>query len=302
MTELSEHQFEILPSAEAQDGFVFGIGAEVSIDAEGFDPGEVSWTTQDSANTRRSVLGFGRDSRDSRTWLWSSHVDRTSIAEAVDTLERFSTAWAPQDVVESPGEHVAIRYRLAGRTRRIFGRPRRFAAPPSNLITSGYVPVTHDFSLIDAHTYDDAESNVSIPYISAASGGGFVLPATMPITSTPTDGVGGDQLAVGGTARAYPVVRFYGPWWSPKLITDHWTLAWNGNIPANGYVEVDCRPWALTVLNQSGGSAVEHLDRRTVLEDCYFAAGSRPQVTLSGAAASGEARAEIRWRNTFNSI
>lgn len=302
MSTLAEHQFEILPSADAMDGFVFGIGAEVSVDDAGFDPGESEWISQDSVNARRGVTAFGRDVLGAKTWLWSSHVNRNKASEALDTLERFSEAWAPDALVREPGALTALRYRLAGRDRRIFGRPRRFAAPPTNLILSGYVPVTHDFSLVDAHTYDDLESSVNIPYSSSVEGAGFILPATFPILTQAADGNGAGQISVSGNARAYPIIRFIGPWTNPRVSTDDWSLTWSGAVPASGYIEIDTRPWVLTVLDQSGTSQVAGLSRQTWLEDIWFAPKSQPQISLGGIATGGSASCLVRWRNAWKSI
>lgn len=308
MTLLNDHQFEILADPDAADGFVFGIGAEVSLNEDGFDPGETDWLTQDAQNTRRGNSAQGRDVRVAKTWIWESHVNRTEVEEAVDTLERFADAWSPEEVMETPHAFTAVRYKLAGRTRRIFGRPRRFAAPPTNLILNGYVDVTHDFSLVDSFTYDDEESMAVMPYSSTVEGGGFTFPATFPIETTPSSGFGGGQLMVSGTARAYPIIRFNGPWLNPEIITDDWTLTWKGEIGPTGWVEIDTRPWVLTVLNQDGASVVGGpgasmgLSRRTWLEDCWFAPGSSPQITFGGSSSSGSATAVIRWRNTWKSI
>lgn len=309
MTELKDHQFEILPSADANDGFVFGIGADVSLDAEGFDPGETSWLTQDKSNGRRGVNAFGRDVPGPKVWSWQTHTDQVDVESAVDVLERFTNAWQPEDAL-IPGWQTAVRYRLAGRDRRIFGRPRRFAAPPTNLILNGFVPIDHDFQLVDAYTYDDLESSVEIAYSSSVEDGGFTFPVTFPIQTMPSTGTGGGRIFVGGTARAYPRVRFNGPWVNPGLRSDDWTLAWNGTVPASGWIEIDCRPWGLTVLNQDGASVVggdgsassTGLDRRTWLEDCWFAPGSKPVLTLGGIAPSGSASATVAWRNTHKSI
>lgn len=302
MTALQEHQFEILPSAEASDGFVFGIGATVSVSDGGFDPGETEWLMQDAQNSRRGVTAFGRDVVGSRTWVWESHVNRSRTTEAVETLEQFADAWMPDALVRDPGALTALRYRLAGRDRRIFGRPRRFAAPPTNLIMSGFVPVTHDFQLVDSFTYDDEESTFTIGYVSSAEGGGFVLPAVMPLVTTPSLGNGSGQLTVGGSARAYPVIRLNGPWTNPVVETNDWTLSWVGTIPDGDWLEIDARPWALTVLDSSGASRVGGLDRRTWLEDIWFAPQSQPQIALRGVATSGSASCFLRWRNTWKSI
>ena len=88
MSALSEFQFEIVPDVDAMDGFVFGIGAKVSVNNEGFDSGEQSWLTQDSQNSRRGVKRFGRDVRSNRSWTWASHVNEVDVESALDTLEQ----------------------------------------------------------------------------------------------------------------------------------------------------------------------------------------------------------------------
>lgn len=302
MTALAEKQFEILPSEDATDGFVFGIGADVSINDDGFDPGDMNWFAQSTDNTRRGVRGSGRDVLGPKTWMWTSHVDQDDVESAATVLEAFADAWSPEEVLRQPGAQIPLRYRLAGRNRRVYGRPRRFAAPPSNLIDSGFVLVTHDFETVDSYTYDDVESMAVIPYASSVSGGGFVLPAPMPLVTLPSEGNGSDQITVTGTSRAYPIIRFNGPWTNPVMTTNDWTLTWTGEIGPTGWIEIDTRPWKLTVLDQNGGSAVDGLDRRTWLEDLWFAPNSQPQINLAGAAASGGASAVIRWRNTWKSI
>ena len=157
-----------------------------------------------------------------------SHTDQEDIETALSVLDEFADAWAPESIAEDPGEVTAVRYRLGGRYRRVFGRPRRFAAPPSNLILSGYVPITHDFETVDAYTYDDVESSAEILYSSSAEGGGFILPATLPIMMASAEGNGEAQVTVGGQARTYPIIRFNGPWTNPVMVTDDWTLRWSG--------------------------------------------------------------------------
>lgn len=301
MTELKDYQFEILPGPNAQNGFVFGIGADVSLNDGGFDPGEAETLAQDAQNTRRGVVGFGRDKVGAKTWVWESHTDMSSVEEAVDVLDDFSAAWQPYEA-EQPGWVTAVRYRLAGRVRRVYGRPRRYAAPPTNLIMSGFVPVTHDFQCVDSYTYDDLESSAEIPYSSSAEGGGFSFPAVFPVVTQPSEGNGAQQVTVGGNARAYPIIRFNGPWTNPSIDSGDWILKWKGTVPASGWVEIDTRPWKLTVLNQDGASVVGGLDRKTWLEDVWFAPKSSPMLVLGGNASSGAATATVRWRNTWTSI
>lgn len=303
MTALAEHQFEILPSAEANDGYVFGIGADIHVNGEGgFDPGSMDWLAQDQNNVRRGVRAFGRDTPGGKSWSWNSHTNCDDVASAVSAIEALSGYWRAPQAMESPGEHVAIRYRIADRERRVFGRPRGFSAPPSNLILSGMVPITHDFMTVDSYTYDDLESSVVVPYASSVEGGGFILPATMPLVTNPSEGNATGQISVGGNAKTYPVIRFNGPWLNPVIDTGTWRIQWTGAILAGGWIEIDTRPWRLTVLDQSGASAVAGIARRSDWSSWYFQPNTQPQIALSGVATGGSASAVVRWRNAWTWI
>lgn len=299
MTTLSEKQFEILPDENSVDGFVFGIGANVSLDDNGFTPGTAEWINQDSENSRRGTTAFGRDVLSGPSWAWESHVNRSTVKEATETLELFTSAWRPE-IVEQASKLVPIRYKLAGRLRRVYGRPRRFDAPPSNLIDSGYVPVTHDFKCVDAFTYDDVEQSATIALSVEGGDSGFILPTTLPIETLPSATSPTAQVAIGGTARAYPIIRFNGPWTNPGIVTDDWNLKLSTSLADGQWVEIDTRPWVLTILRNNGSSAAGALGRRTWLEDLYFKSGTIPNIHLTGLSDSGGATCTIRWRNVYN--
>lgn len=301
-TALKEHQFEILPDVEAESGFVFGIGAEVSVNGDGFDPASGDWISQDQQNTRSGNTAFGRDVLGASTWTWAGHVDREDVEGAVDTLGRFKAAWRPQAIALKPGAQVAMRYQLAGRTRRVFGRPRRFDGPPTNLILNGYLDLTFDFACVDAFTYDDQETIVDLPTtVSGESNGGFTFPLVMPAQTQPNTLSGEQQIIVGGNARAYPVVTFYGPWTNPSLETDNWNLSINGGLTGTQSITVDLRPWARTITDQNGDPHPERLAKRTYLEDMFFEPGQRPVLRLGGVPSAGS-YARLRWRNTHHEI
>lgn len=298
MSTIEEHQFEIVTSEEAHDGFVFGIGATVSVEGEGFDTGDAAWLTQNSENTRRGTRNFGRDVKSAKTWIWSSHINREDVEGALETLEDFESSWSPESLMLDPGEVTAVRYRIGGRDRRVFGRPRRFNAPPSNRILGGYVPVTHDFELVDSNTYDDLATTVMIPFASAPGLSGFEFPVIFPTLTLPADETE-QAFFVGGTQRAFPVIRFYGPWTNPSITTDDWTLSWTGSVPNGGYIEIDARPWHLTALNHSGASVTGGLPKTLMLEDIWLAPKAQVQARLGGVATGGGAYASVSWRNTY---
>lgn len=303
MAILNEHQFEILPAEEAAEGFVFGIGAQISVEAEGFDPASASWITQDSQNSRRGNKNFGRDVLGNNIWTWSGFADRTDTVTAMQSIGALTSAWRPEEIARTPGAQVALRYRLADRVRRIYGRPRRLDAPPTNRILAGYVETTFDFEKVDAFTYDDSPEMVSIPFsVGGESSGGFVFPVVMPYTTLPSDTSDELQVRVNGNARTYPIVRFNGPWTNPSLSTDKWTLQMSGGIVEGDFLEVDLRPWKQTVMNQQGLSRAERLaGRRTYFEDMYFEAGTFPMLRLGGSS-DGGASCDVTWRAAYHEL
>lgn len=303
MALLNEHQFEILPAEEAAEGFVFGIGADISIDGEGFDPASATWMTQDTQNSRRGNKNFGRDVLSNSIWTWAGFVDGEDVPTAMQISSAFSKAWRPEALMRTPGAQTCIRYRLADRYRRIYGRPRRLDLPLTNRILAGFRETTFDFEKVDAYTYDDSPEMVSIPFsVGGESSGGFIFPVVMPYNTLPSDNTDELQVHVGGDARTYPVVRFNGPWTNPSLETDDWKLELTGGISEGDYIEVDLRPWKQTILNQSGLSRPERLaSRRTWFEDMYFEPDTYPMLRLGGSS-SGGASCDISWRAAYYDV
>lgn len=181
-TVLDDHQFELLPSETADSGAAFGIGLAVSCNADGFDPGSADWLVQDQDDPFSGVTRFGRDVRKGPTWTWALHVNKQDEEGALDALADLAEAWAPEDL--DGGDVLVMRYKVGGRVRRVYGRPRRFSSPPDNKILGGMIPVTADFKLLDPHYYDDSPQTITVG-TAYTSVGGFVFPVTFPALTLP---------------------------------------------------------------------------------------------------------------------
>lgn len=303
MTLLLDHQFELLPSLTAVDGQVFGIGADVSMDQSGFVIADDDWTNEDTDEPRRGGTRFGRDRLKGPTHGFNLFVNRDDEAGARATLAAFKTAWRADAIRDIPGAVLPLRYCLDGEVRRIYGRPGRLAAPPDNMILSGYIPVTTDFRAVDGFFYDDQEQSETLQInVYGSSQGGFVFPTTFPTTTLPV-GEGSAQLVVGGDAPAYPIVTFNGPVTNPSLITEEWTLSLGISIAAGQRVDVDLTPWGGTVLLNKTASVAGALgiDRTQYLANMRLEPG-RHDVTFRGASDFSSATCTVQWRNTWNSI
>ena len=303
MTTIANHQFEILPALDAIDGQVFGIGADVSMNEDGFHPGSTSWATQD-VQASQGHINFGRDALTGPVWAWDLHVNRDDEAGALETLGSIATAWRALHIRRTPGAMLPVRYMLNDRVRRIYGRPGNFEPTVNNQILSGYVDITCDFQAVDGFTYDDNESSVGLAIqsgaVDAAAGGGFYWPVTFPVQSlAPTEQV--SALVVGGDAPTSPIVRFTGPVVNPLLEVDGWTLALNFSVPAGHYVEIDTRPWNISVLYDGTIPIPGAIGRRVNLFDLKLSPGPL-SARFEGDSLTGTATCTIRWRGAYNSI
>jgi hypothetical protein len=299
MTELEEMQFEFLPTAEAESGIVFGIGADISVDEDGFAPGGLEWFTQDGENPLNGSTSFGEDHLLGPTWNWQAHVNRHSTTSAVETLGRLGSAWRAALVRDMPGEVCAIRYRLAHRDRRIFGRPRRCEYSLNNLILNGYTPVAMDFKAADANIYDDLESSVTVG-LSSESQGGFIFPVVFPVTTLPS-GIADLPAEVGGDVETYPIIRFNGGVTDPALDTDSWGVSLKLTIEEGDFVEIDTRPWVQTVLLNGSESVAGALGSRQWLSEMVLEPGVH-EMRYRGSGSVGNSTCEVRWRSAWATI
>jgi hypothetical protein len=297
---LDEMQFEILPNEGSTSGVGFGIYLDVSVDDGGFDPGENEWVVQDTVNEKRGSTNFGRDTLLGPTWTWAMHVNRDDVAPALETLGLLRAAWSASDIVQTPGKMAIIRYRVGGRDRRVYGRPRRWASPPNNLILNGRVPITATFKTVDAMHYEDLLSTTTIPF-SLTSDGGFEFPVVFPAATLPS-GQREGQISVGGDSKTYPVIRFNGPITNPYLQCDNlWKVKLNMGILAGSWVEIDTRPWKLSVLRNGLYSEAGKIERRTRLENLYLTPGLH-DLAFGGESPEGTATATVSWRGAFASL
>ena len=283
------------------DGYVMGVGQPVFV--TDFQPGTYADRDQDQDNPFRSARIFGRDQTTAPNWSLDF-----SVAQAAGTapdvgvlaaLEALATVWRRSVDVETPGTVTRLRYKVGGRVRCVYGRPRNFAFNPSTNIADGSIIASAQFACEDIYTYADELQEISLQ-LRPPPTGNVVLPAVWPLTTkiiSTRQGV----FTVNGSAPTMPEdITFYGPVVDPVLeCTGNWVAGWSGSIPYDGWVRID--PRAGTVLNQSGANVGGPLSRRTYLPDLVFKPGGA-DLKFSGTDNSGSSRAVVRWRSSFHAL
>lgn len=288
----SDYGFEL-------DGVPFGIRQDITVENEGFDPGTDEWETQDATDPRSGVTWFGRDKLAGPTWAWTLSTNMLSVEEALAARAKLHTAWRAAHIRDTPGALTSIRYTIAGRTRRVFGRPQRWASPPSNRIMSGYVPITCDFKCVDPLHYADVQRSVKID-IAPESAGGFVLPARLPIVSLPS-GTREGVIEVFGDAKTYPVIRIDGPVNKPWVEGLDWRLDFDTNLLEGQHLIVDAHPWKYTVLRNGGVNLSGTLGRRQWLPQVRLTPGVQ-EIKFGGSSSTNAAKCTVSWRDAYNDL
>lgn len=289
---LNDMQFDL-------DGYVFGNGLPVFVDEEGFDPGSAEDYLQDGVNPITGARMFGTDRRGAKTWTMSCHVDREDTATALESLAAMGSKWLDDKWLE-PATVAMLRYHLAGRTRVVFGKPRRFAYAVTNRLLTGTLPPVVTFDLADHRHYSDEEFFVDLG-ISPTTPGGFTVPFEVPLVvelpaTTPRTGA----FTVAGDTRTAPVVEFTGPLTDGKVtIGPGIVVGFTGTLPAGKKITVDTRPWSMGVTGNGGSRVV--LSRDTRLARTLLTPGGYEAV-LSGTDNTGTAKARVRWRNAYTTL
>lgn len=288
---LEDYQFEL-------NGYRFGLDCPIFVDENGFDPGSNGWMAQDQQSSITGATRMGRDVRSAQVWQWMLHSNAEDDVELLAELQKMGQAWLAGDR-DARTVHM-LRYRVGGRTRVIFGRPRSFDYKPGRMFYAGALPPTATFAKADALHYDDEEQGVDMR-LHLSSPGGFSWPATFPLTFT-RDGeyVPPWGVIVGGDAPTAPIVVFHGPVTDPSVRIGDYKLSLRGFLPEGGRVRVDARPWSMDV-TRSGPRGSIQLTSDVRLTSARLEPGAYDAI-FTGVDNTGTARCQILWRNAWHTL
>ncbi|MER6109388.1 hypothetical protein [Streptomyces hirsutus] len=188
--------------------------------------------------------------RDQGPYQWGS--------DGVDMLRQ---VWRAEGVRARAGRVARLAHRQAGRTRYVYGRPRKFAVSHSRLTKQGYTPVVCEFVSVDdrfygsektAEMYDQQRVTLP-PRPGRPAGPGWR------IDSQKTTQV----RQLGGTVT-YPVIEIHGPCKNPKLtLAGLWAVQLSMTINAGEHVVISTRPWTRTVTHYKGSTTRSVADKLT---------------------------------------
>jgi hypothetical protein len=290
VAELADRQFEL-------DGYVFGPGAPVEVSVVDFGSPEIR--QHDTPLPRGDGTRFGRDYRDGRLVTFELATNQDGGDTALAALSALQRAWLADPVRSAPGAVSVLRYRVAGRTRRVYGRPRRFAAD-SRLYRSGRVDVTCDFQCVDHLFYDDVEFSTSISIAPPATGG-LVEPLTDPLTATAAT-AGQGEVVVAGDAPAWLVARINGPILDPVVeVVGVWSARLRVDLASDEWITVDSTLWNRGVLRNGAVNAAGIFTQDSPRLSQWRLPTGQHEMVLRGVDGTGTAALLASWRTKHSS-
>lgn len=292
-----DYQFEL-------DGVLFGRSTTIFVEEDGFSPGRVDWRTQDAEVPQGDGVMFGRDFAGAPTWAWNLGIDRDNETEVLADQSRLTAVWRADKHRRTPGAVAALRYRLNGRVRRVYGRPRALAPSFDNRFSQGYIGLVADFRCADHLHYDDDLKSNNIPVGEITQVGGFKEPLSEPIMDTrTTTAARAGGVDIGGDAPTWILVKFEGPISNPYVEADNglWRIQLNTSIASGESITIDPRPWARTVLRSDGASVAGTLNRGSRLQEMSLAPGPHV-ITFGGSAQEPGSSTTVSWRDASYSL
>lgn len=293
MADLRDHQWEL-------GGVVFGQGASIGHEAD-VAPASYSWRTQTVASPVSDAKIFGRDRIEPGSWAFQLFTDADDEASALAELSRIAKVWRGDAVRHLPGEVMELRYRLAGRERVVFGRPRRFDAPLDNRLLSGYIPITCDFETTSELFFGPHEESYPIR-AAAPTTSGFIFPMVFPYSTDVELASRPYSFNVTGDLPTPGIFDFIGPSRDPFIEIDgSMRIQLTGTIPFGVTVTVDARPWVMSIYRADGAGVSGLLDPRTRLPRLTLTPGNHV-ATYGGYDETGASSGAVRWRPAYPSV
>jgi hypothetical protein len=275
----------------------FGFGQTISVSK--YDLGTAEDRTQDQVSPVADVRYFGTDRKTPPTWGFELYTDVTNESDALAWSANFEAVWDREDVRSTPGMVVPLRYKIADRVRRVYGRPGNFAAITTYART-GRVDMLCDFRLAENTYYDDALQIQSVG-LRPSTRAGLTFPMTFPMQFQTPGAPRSETIRVGGTRATWVDITFYGSVQDPWVQIGNYRWGLRGTIALGQSVRMSGVPWQMGLLRSDGAWVPGMLDPRARLSQLRFAPGVYT-VTMGGFGSTSTARADLAWRNAYGSI
>lgn len=291
MAVLKNGQFEL-------DGFVFGGTDPSGLFVSEYKIEAPSWrgeSAQDPVGTRTL---FGRDYLTGPMWEFQMHTAAGKEADALSLLDRAALAFQPEEKYVVPGAESVLRYARGGRTRRVYGRARKFDFDTNGFIRQGSFDASASFETSDPLYYDDALRSAVMEF-TASQDLGITFPNVFPWAKTLSSLKTKIIPDVGGSVPCPVTIVVEGPVADFTISGDDWKITVMTSLAAGEKVTIDTRK--KTVIKNTGASMAGYLTRDSRLRNVKLKPGS-DKFYFRGVDITGSARCVVYWRPAYKGL
>lgn len=294
--DISDYQFVI----DTAPWTPFGVGRDIFVSK--FDPGSFDTRNQDVSAVNADYRVFGTDRKTPPTWSFEMTTTATTAVNGLGWVDSLARVW-DDDVRQSPNGTLALRYGLAGRKRRVYGRPRRFTPVVGTMVRAGRVDIVADFALAEDVYYDDDIQTITLPITPVVlTYSGVILPQPLPWHFTQAAPPVTQQAIVGGTQSTWFIAKITGPISTPWFRIGSLTWQLTGSIPVGQSVTISGRPWDSGVRFNDGSYRPGMLDPRSRLSQLRMPPGTYGVQFGGFQGSGGGANCVLSWRNAYRSL
>jgi hypothetical protein len=298
--DIADYEFVLVdPVTNTMNPFV-PFGGSQAISGK-FAPGGFEVADQDQSAVLGDYRMFGTDRHAPPTWAWSLFTQSETPADALDWYDVFKSVW-DNKVRNSPEQVLALRYQVAGRTRRVHGRPRRIT-PVYDDLRIGKIRIECDMALSEDVYYDEAENAIQAGLSAAGTSisAGIILPQALPWHFTQPATPVTKQAIITGSESTWIDVDFYGPSVNPWVKIGNLTWGLVGSLDLGQKVTLSGKPWNMGVWRNDGTNLPGLLDPRARLSALQISPGTY-SVQYGAWDSTGNSYVVLRWRNAYQSL
>lgn len=263
-----------------------------------WDAGDLTYRARDWDRPHTPGRILGLEQTNAPTWRIGLRTLAGGEVGAHEQVARLAAVWVP------PADRalVVLRYRLAERWRRVYGRPRRMVLPTTGFLAHlGRADVVAEFDLASPLHFSDDASTVRLPIVPASPHGlRFTAVGGPPLRWASADGEPAVRaVTVGGDAPAPVTVTVHGPLSAGWVRIGGTTVRLGVDLAYDEQVTVDAL--AMSITRGDGASWPGALAASTRMADLYLPPGTH-DAYLGGIDVTGTAWASVTWRDAWRSL
>lgn len=205
-------------------------------------------------------------------------------------LTKLARQWKNPSLRMSWGATVPLLYcGKDGETRRVYGRPGKFAHSPRNKSGEIWIDVQAEFRRSDTYAHSDNEYFVGHPTLAS----GLPPDGTTTVSAARLDGDGDSWLRF----------LFYGPMTHAVVTYGDKTLELASSIASGVVLEVSSYPWARRVVDSLNiNHRTELIGETMYLDQIKFPAGAEMDISWTCTGGDSTTQMFMLWREAYNVI